>query len=58
MKTLNFLAVDLGAESGRTILGKVDGGKLELSEAHRFPNLPVWLNDKAGQPTLYWDILQ
>jgi rhamnulokinase len=58
MKTMNFLAIDLGAESGRTILGKLDGGRLELSEAHRFPNLPVWLNDKSGQPTLYWDILQ
>jgi rhamnulokinase len=58
MKTMNFLAIDLGAESGRTILGKLDEGRLELSETHRFPNLPVWLNDKAGQPTLYWDILQ
>ena len=56
--TLNFLAIDLGAESGRTILGKLDGQHLDLSEVHRFPNLPVWVNTKSGQPTLYWDILQ
>lgn len=49
----NFLAVDLGAESGRVILGKLAGGKLQLEELHRFPNQPVTL------PTgLYWDTLR
>jgi rhamnulokinase len=33
-----FLAFDLGAESGRTILGILDGGKLSLAEKHRFNN--------------------
>jgi len=48
-----FLAIDLGAESGRAILGTLDGGKLTLEELHRFPNTPVSL------PTgLYWDTLR
>src|SRR5215472_12555692 len=47
------LAIDLGAESGRAILGTLDGGKLTLEELHRFPNTPVLL------PTgLYWDTLR
>ncbi len=51
--TLNFAAVDLGAESGRVMLGRLEGGRLALEEAHRFPNTPV----QAGG-TLYWDILR
>lgn len=48
-----FLAIDLGAESGRAMLGTLDGGKLALEELHRFPNTPVRL------PTgLYWDTLR
>src|ERR1700680_330230 len=47
-----FLAIDLGAESGRAMLGTLDSGKLALEELHRFPNTPVQL------PTgLYWDTL-
>jgi rhamnulokinase len=46
----NYLAVDLGAESGRVMLGRLENGTLELEELHRFPNEPVRL------PTgLYWD---
>jgi len=48
-----FLAIDLGAESGRAMLGTLDRGKLTLEELHRFPNTPVRL------PTgLYWDALR
>jgi rhamnulokinase len=48
-----FLAIDLGAESGRAMLGTLEGGKLALEELHRFPNVPVRL------PTgLYWDTLR
>ncbi len=48
-----FLAIDLGAESGRAILGTLDNGRLALEELHRFPNTPVRL------PTgLYWDTLR
>ena len=45
------LAVDLGAESGRTVLGTLDGERLGIEEIRRFPNKPV---DVAG--TLYWDL--
>jgi rhamnulokinase len=45
-----FLAFDLGAESGRAMLGTLDQGRLELEELHRFPNTPVQLPDG-----LYWD---
>lgn len=45
-----YLAFDLGAESGRAMLGSISDGRLELEELHRFLNTPVRL------PTgLYWD---
>jgi len=52
-KTSNYLAFDLGAESGRAVVGRFDGNKLELSTAHRFPNGPVKV---LG--SLYWDLLR
>jgi rhamnulokinase len=36
-----FLAFDLGAESGRTVLGRLSGGRLYIQELTRFPNAPV-----------------
>jgi sugar (pentulose or hexulose) kinase len=36
MAASQFLAFDLGAESGRAILGTLDGGNLSLAEKHRF----------------------
>jgi len=50
--SLRLAAVDLGASSGRVMLGQVGDGTLELTEAHRFWNGPVRL-----QNTLHWDIL-
>jgi len=47
----NFIAVDLGASSGRVMLGRLADGLLELSEAHRFENGPVTLDG-----SLHWDI--
>jgi len=48
----SYLALDLGAESGRAMLATLDGHRLELQEVHRFSNIPVAL------PTgLYWDTL-
>src|SRR4051794_20756704 len=46
-------AIDLGASSGRVIVGRVSDGRLVLEEVHRFPNEPVQLEDG-----LYWDILR
>lgn len=44
------VAVDLGAESGRVILGRYDGRRASLEEAHRFANGP---REVGG--TLRWD---
>ncbi|MFF2996773.1 rhamnulokinase family protein [Streptomyces sp. NPDC057950] len=47
-----FAAVDLGASSGRVMVGRVGPGALDLTEAHRFPNRPVRVPEG-----LRWDIL-
>ncbi|MEV0148908.1 MULTISPECIES: rhamnulokinase family protein [unclassified Nonomuraea] len=49
---MRFTAVDLGASSGRVMTADITADKIELAEAHRFPNRPVRV---AG--TLHWDIL-
>ena len=46
-------AVDLGASSGRVMIGRVAPNELELTEVHRFSNDPVLLPDG-----LHWDILR
>lgn len=51
--TRNLLAIDLGAESGRGVLGQFDGDALRLDVLHRFPNGPV-----ATLDTLHWDVLR
>jgi rhamnulokinase len=48
-----FLAIDLGAESGRAVLGRFNGERIILEEAHRFANVPVRLPDG-----LHWDVLR
>ena len=53
MKKVKVLAIDLGASSGRGIVGTFDGKRITLEENHRFPNEPVMV---AGQFT--WDILR
>ena len=45
-----FLAFDLGASSGRAILGVLEDGKLDLQEVHRFEN-----GHKRVDDSLYWD---
>lgn len=47
-----YLAVDLGAESGRVVAGLFDGKQVELKELHRFRNGPV---NVGG--TLRWDLV-
>ncbi len=49
----HFLAFDLGAESGRGILGRLDGSRLSLEIIHRFPNGAVRTLD-----ALHWDVLR
>jgi rhamnulokinase len=48
-----YLAVDLGAESGRVMAGIWNGNKLRLEEINRFPNGGVYL----GQ-TFRWDVIR
>ncbi|MCL1865935.1 MAG: rhamnulokinase [Oscillospiraceae bacterium] len=49
----NALAIDLGASSGRAVLGSFDGQSVTMREVHRFENQPVKLGN-----TLYWDIFR
>ena len=45
-----YIAIDLGAESGRVVVGALAADRLRLEEVHRFAHEPVWL------PTgLHWD---
>lgn len=48
-----YLAIDLGAESGRVMAGIWDGNTLGLEEIHRFANGPVQLAD-----SMRWDVLR
>ncbi len=52
-ETQNYLAFDLGAESGRAMLGRFDGERLSIEEIHRFANGPVRM--PSG---LHWDALR
>ena len=47
------LAIDLGASSGRAIIGTFDGDRITTKEVHRFANDPVIVGG-----TLYWDVLR
>jgi rhamnulokinase len=49
---MRYLAIDIGAESGRAIIGALNNGKLTLQEVHRFANGGVRVGNN-----LYWDIL-
>ena len=45
------LAIDLGASTGRAVLGTLDAGRLSLRELHRFDNTP-----KTVSGALRWDL--
>jgi sugar (pentulose or hexulose) kinase len=47
----NYLAFDLGAESGRAILGRLESGILRVEEVHRFANHPIHQG-----ASLRWDV--
>ncbi len=46
-----YLAVDVGAESGRVMAGLWDGAQMRLEETHRFPNGPIEIDG-----SLHWDV--
>jgi rhamnulokinase len=48
-----YLAVDLGASSGRVVAGVFDGSQLKLEEVHRFDNGGTTANER-----MYWNLLQ
>jgi rhamnulokinase len=51
MKAYHFLAFDLGATSGRSILATLQNGQLTLKELTRFPNEIIRIHDKY-----YWNL--
>ena len=48
---MRYLAVDLGAESGRVMLGTLEDGRISLEELSRFSNTPIREGD-----AMYWNI--
>ncbi|HOL21750.1 MAG TPA: rhamnulokinase family protein, partial [bacterium] len=52
METKKFIAIDIGAESGRGLIGEFSGEKVVLKEIHRFPTHNVRLHSH-----IYWDVL-
>lgn len=48
---MKFLAADLGASSGRTIVGTIQDGRISLAETHRFTNE---MSDRDGER--HWDV--
>ena len=53
VKPVTVAAVDLGASSGRIMVGRLGPDTLDVAEVERFDNIPV----RAGG-TLHWDILR
>ena len=58
MKTINSVAVDLGASSGRVIVGSWSENRLTLTEVHRFPNhfRSLGGHDYWDLPGLWWEV--
>src|SRR3954470_13149023 len=52
MSDQHFVAFDLGAESGRSVVGTLSDGKLSLEETHRFLNPTGQINGH-----LHWNLL-
>ncbi len=53
MSAESYLAIDLGAESGRVILGRLEDDRLNLEELYRFTNGPVRVHEHW-----HWDVLR
>ena len=52
MEKYTFLAFDLGATSGRSVVGTLADGKIEIKELTRFPNGIIELHGK-----FYWNLM-
>ena len=53
MNPKHYIACDLGAESGRVMVGTLEEGKLQIEEVHRFSNGPARI-----MGTYRWDTLR
>jgi len=51
----SYVAIDLGASSGRVITGRLDDGRLITTEVNRFDNTPYYCDDD-GRRTLCWPV--
>ncbi|GKQ43455.1 L-fuculose kinase [Companilactobacillus sp. RD055328] len=53
MKSINVIAIDLGASSGRVVSGSYNGSEIKVKEQFRFSNQPIEING-----SLFWDYLK
>ena len=56
-RPVHVAAIDLGASSGRVMVGTIHDGRIDLTQTRRFANGPVPLPTRAGE-RLYWDVLR
>ena len=56
-RPVHVAAIDLGASSGRVMVGTIRDGRVALTQTRRFANGPVPLPTRAGE-RLYWDVLR
>ncbi|MEM9346547.1 MAG: rhamnulokinase family protein [Planctomycetota bacterium] len=54
----HYLAIDLGASSGRVMDARFDGERIALEEMHRFENRVVRVHDGSEQGRYQWDFLR
>ncbi|MGB1125877.1 MAG: rhamnulokinase [Phycisphaeraceae bacterium] len=57
-KSKHYLAIDLGASSGRVMDARFDGTRITLDEVHRFENRVVHVHDGSEQGRYHWDFLR
>ncbi|MFK7789146.1 MAG: rhamnulokinase family protein [Phycisphaeraceae bacterium] len=57
-KSKHYLAIDLGASSGRVMDARFDGKRITLEEVHRFENRVVQVHDGSEQGRYHWDFLR
>ncbi len=57
LKAKHYLAIDIGASSGRIMHASFDGLKIQLAELHRFPNHMLHTPDGTPEGRLCWDVV-